>query len=51
MLLTYKTDHLIDLLSIGHLLRLGQVTNQMSHTSSSLDLEHGPIFLMKRGKP
>jgi hypothetical protein len=35
---------------IGHLLRLGHVINQMSHTSASLDLEHGPIFLFKRGK-
>jgi hypothetical protein len=51
VLLTYRIDHLTDLLRIGHLLRLGQVTNHMSHTSASLDLEHGPIFLLKRGNP
>jgi hypothetical protein len=50
MLLKYITEQLIDPLRIGHLLRLGKVTNQLLHTSTSLDLEHGPIFLLKRGK-
>jgi hypothetical protein len=49
--LTYRTEHLTDLLRIGHLLRLGHVTNQMSHTYTSLDIENGPIFLLKIGKP
>jgi len=51
VLLTYKTYHLIDILRLGHLLRLEKVKNQMSHTFTSLDLEYGPIFLLKRGNP